>query len=503
MKWLAIALISIILLAVGVKILSKQQEIKSVRIAYGLSGLTTEDIDPAKIEVIQQALLIDNLYGHLVEYDDNGALQAGIAETFYWRGNSLVFEFSKKVKTQSGRYIDANDAAASIRRALKLGQTTHSDLSYFLCPNLESNRATSACEAVTIEGNKLVLNLKDEKFKPFVLQTMAADDYVIVPEDAIEKNSLKIKDFKQTSGPYYLESAAEDKWILKKNSEHYALLANSPSEVILVNTDPKSASDLFIDDEVDIITTLNNLTKKKFSEIEAKVPDLHLSKTMDIKLFYMQFSPKAQKELSLKNRVSLAGKFRQLMDQKYSLPIFANPTNRFFLDQSSGKLSNDQVAKLDPFLRQSADTPFVKKVTFYFYKSLAHLFNIFREIPEIDPIEVDHLPFSQKLEDRLDLFLATTDTSYGENLSLLNYNFTQGTFGLNKDQGNAWLDKYISLQDPEERSQLLQSLHFDSLTNGVIFPLYKAPYTAIGRNGFRIRLSPIYASTHFWKIEKN
>lgn len=477
-------------------------KIDEVRIAYTIAALDESSLDPASIEMIDQALLIDNIYSHLVQCDDEGNIQAGIAKKFYWEGDTLVFEFDKKVKSVDGHYIDAQDAAISIRRVLSLGTTTHSDLSFFLCRSSQNKDPFSDCEAVRVENQKLYLKVKDLRYKPFLLTSLTSDDFVIIPKSVIDPKTLKILNTRVTSGPYYIDSINGTNWILKANVGHYDLTEKSPKKVTLVSTEGTTATDLFLQDRVDLLSTLNNIPQEKFDEIKSKIDDVVLTKTLGIKLYYLQFSPISQKKTTKEDRAFLAKKFRKLMKAKYSLPIFAEETNRFFLDQSFGKLSSSQEHDLSKYLDSGMSYQAKEKVSFYFYNSLEKLFKVFREIEEIDPVETDEYPFSQPIEKRLDLFLATTDTAYEESMSLLGYNFTQGTFGLDRTQGNVWLQKYLGLQEASERATLLQELQFTALSEGILFPLFKTPYTSIGRNGFSMKLSPLYASSHFWKIER-
>jgi len=481
----------------------KMPALSKARVAYPIGQISVEELDPAKIEVLGQALLIDNLYSHILEYDDSGNIQAGIAKTFYWEKDNLIVEFSNKAQTISGHFINAEDAAVSIRRVLRLGASTHSNLGYLICGKVENFDPFQDCEGVRVQDGRLVLRVKSESLKPFLIQSLASDDFVIVPRGSIDRQSLKIIDYKNTSGPYYIEKAEENTWTLLRNEMHYQLRKSSPKEIILVDSkDASAAFELIINDKVDLIPTWGNVGDAHFAREKRDPSDLIVSKTMDIKLYYLQYSPEALQKFSIEERVYVANKIREQMRAKYPLPLYSTETNQFFLDQSNGNLTVEQRSNVNALMaRKNWVDRLNKKVSFYFYKQLSY-FNVFREISELKMMEVDFFPFQQKPEDRYDLFLATTDTSFDENLSLLNYNFTQGTFGLTKEEGNIWMEKYMALEDKGERAKMLQELHYNALINGVIFPLFKAPYTSLGRNGYKLPLSPLYASSHFWKIER-
>lgn len=114
----------LLILVTGIQLTRKDRMNEfGVRIGYGLDKRSIPNLDPAKITSFMQGALLPNLYSGLIEYDLNGNLQSGIATKFYWVGPKLVFEFGSKVKTKAGHFINAADAAASIRRILKLGSS--------------------------------------------------------------------------------------------------------------------------------------------------------------------------------------------------------------------------------------------------------------------------------------------------------------------------------------------------------------------------------------------
>ena len=494
--------ITVIALFLGVLHMHEPKSIQSVRIAYEIEGFKVEDLDPSKIEMIPQSLLMDNLYTQLIVYDEQGHLKSGIAKKFYWKGLDLIFEFGDKARTSTGHYIDAEDAAISIRRALRLGSTTHSNLQFMVCGSVENLDPFKDCEGVRVVDGKLIVTVRDEKYKPFLLQTLSTEDYVIVPKDAIDQKTLSIKSHRITSGPYYLDSADNDKWVLKANKGHFQLMNSSPQEVVLISTEKESALELFSNNKVDLLTTMHNLHENKFKEMAKSVPDFNLSKTLDIKLYYIQFSPSAVSRSSLDQRVSVAEKFRSVMKSQYPLPVFSSETRHFFLDQSLGKLSKKQEDELVQIYEQSDSRPLSNKFSFYSYNSLKDIFDVFDQIPEIDPIHTNRYPFTEPISERLDVFMATTDTAFEENLALLSYNFTQGTFGLDKYSSREWLEDYFNSKEKSERADKIQKLHYKALKQGILFPLFKAPYTSLGRNGYSLPLSPLFAGSQFWKIIK-
>ena len=56
----------------------------------------------------------------------------------------------------------------------------------------------------TLEGNVLILRPDTET--PFLLSMLAAIDFAVIPQIAVDPKDLSIKDYKNTSGPYYVFS---------------------------------------------------------------------------------------------------------------------------------------------------------------------------------------------------------------------------------------------------------------------------------------------------------
>lgn len=471
-----------------------------IRVGATINETTVPVVDPAEVQSSYQSLLVNNLYSRLVEYDTAGQLQAGVASKFYWKNDALIFEFSDKVKTISGHFINAYDAAVTIRRLIKLDSTTHVNLKLLLCDITTVEQAFNDCDAVKVESNKLILTPKDKKFNPYLVKALTSISFGIIPAEQIDKISLKILSLKETSGPYYLDSKDDKKWVLKKNA-HFYITQSAPSEVILFNLDAKDIWDHFITDKIDVVTTLNSVDAETYEKIKS-IPYLSITETIDIKLFFIKFSPKALRDFTSEQRLYLGERFKNIMKEQYSLPLNYKPTNQFFSDIGYGHLSPEQERKID-ILRKNAKPGFFKrKVQFYLYKSLEKKLSPFKSIEELEPVLTDTRAYMQKPEERLDVFTGTTDSAYEESLGLLSYNFNQGTFGLNEMEAANWMKIYIETENEHDRFKLLQDLHYKTLENGVTIPLFKAPYTAVARNHFKVNLSKIFASTQLWDIIK-
>ena len=102
-----------------------------------------------------------------------------------------------------------------------------------------------------------------------------------------------------------------------------------------------------------------------------------------------------------------------------------------------------------------------------------------------------------------DAYIASTDTSFQEDINLISYSLNAGLFGLTKPERADWLAKYMSIDDKATRIQMLRELQFDALSSSTLVPLLSSPYTALVRKPWHIDLPTTYANDPFWLIKRD
>ena len=478
-------------------------KIDVVRIGYYFDYVGIKDIDPANIKAFEPAQILNNIYSRLIEYDQNGSIQTGICSHFYFEKDYLVFEFDKKVKTQGGHYIDAEDAAVSIRRLLKLKTGTHSSIELILgMKHVQDDIFQNWDEIFTKEG-KLYIQAKDFSHRPYLVASFATGDLAIVPKSSINPANLEITNHLETSGPYFLQkitkSANFEEWVLQKNSQHYNHLESTPTIVKLIDKKNPTAFKLLVDNEIDIIPSSINLYVNNLEEIK-DIKGLNISKTLNIKLTYAQYSKDALVKFSREERNNVVQKIIKMYGEIPSKYLMER-TPTFFQDQAFGKLTENEIKDIEALNLKSQALSLKDKITFRYLLFFKKKFDkyIHNEIPELGLVAVDN---SNYKVDNTDLSISDTDTAFEESLPLIHYNFKMGTFGDVGGDQDKWLEDYMALETNELKAQKIHDLHLSALRDGVIFPMFKSPYTSIGRNGFVLPLSPIFASSYFWKIKK-
>jgi len=98
-------------------------------------------------------------------------------------------------------------------------------------------------------------------------------------------------------------------------------------------------------------------------------------------------------------------------------------------------------------------------------------------------------------------FLAGPDVTFNEDISLISYSINVGLFGMDKNERQDWLKRYMSILDKSERIDRLQKLHYKALSDGVIYPLASSPYIALLRKPWVSHLPHLFANNPLWTIK--
>lgn len=462
-------------------------------------GTSIEEIDTLNITTGTEATIIRNLYSPLVDYDHNAQLVTGIAKTFYWENNNLIFEFSDKVKLNSGRYIDAYDAYYSIKRLIKDGKNLHGDIRLLLCNGKKINTIDEECPGLKVKDGKLIFTLEKEEYKELILPLLASVDFRIIPRECFDHATLKIIDFSNTTGPFYLEKSGQLK--LKANINHYFYSEKIPQEIQLINFNSKDIVEKFISEEIDLIPTVTTLSQSGFDKIQASTSNFDLFSTYPIKIRLVRFSKKAINTYSSIERFSIGKKIEaDLFDSKI---LFEQPTSQFFQSFGQGYLDENQIKEVEALKKKSFNQKLSKRPTLGVAKNnIKDWDRFFKNNPEFDPMPTEKSPSSLDVNDRPDSFLAMTDVAFNSGVPLLSYNLKQGTFGLFGNEAEIWLKDFIETSNQSEKLNKLNQLHYNAIRNCTIYPISSAPYVAIVRKPWKINFNKFFQASNFWQITK-
>jgi hypothetical protein len=482
----------------------KRQDSKVLRVAYPIFSSVTS-IDPAHVSTANEASLVRNIYSRLVEYSNDGKLVGGVAESFEWRGDEIRLPIRKNLKTIDGWQVTARDVEISLKRLLIKQSNTHGDLANFLCPGARLEKLNDECRGIRVDGNTVILIPADESKKTFLLPLLASLDFSIIPEMALSRTGrgLEIADFRNTSGPYYVErDDIKGSYLLRANPSHYRYSLEMPQSIQIVSTRHEEMIPRFESGEVDLIPTVDSPRYSDILKLRERVPESDLHQTLPIKIWAVMYSRRAQSELSDEQRIYLGKKIRAVYLNTFA-DVGINPTLEFFPVLGDGSLSSEQRDALMNVYSKDDRPVFKRKIIFGAPPSnVDRVRRAFIGIPEVEVVEIRKALWELPENEQPDLGIFYTDSAFYEDISLISYNAEIGTFGMSRGEGVKWLNQYMATSEKLDRLELLRRLHFDILKRGLIIPLGAAPYYALVKSPWKFDTSKFYAGMSLWQIKR-
>ncbi len=477
----------------------KEVQMNSVlRMGLGLNG-SARDFDPQKVLSIVDAHQSRNLYSRLVSLDDDGKIHGELASDFYWNGDSFVINLKPDLFTVDGYKISEEDVKISYIRLMRSGQTTHGNLREWLCPDYDPNRPFE-CSGLVVEPGKIILTPRHKEHRQFFLPILAASDFSIIPKGSLDfsKAHWPIKDFRNTTGVYYIDNfVSDDEVIWKLNKRHPLASDDMFQEISVIATTPGPDSiKAFRMREVDFLSTSAGV---KQSDIAGSESNTVVHASYPIKLVQMSFTRRGKERMDANQRLALGYLIKQNLHHRLN-PEDGQAFDQIFPVDSEGALS---LSQLDSYKRslQSArwldsQGPIRVAVGSSFYQSLEPV------LKRIKGIEITVLKNLRELEDiskKYDAFIVSGDTSFYESLSMVHYYFSVGAFG-DYSEGLSWMKDYMSILSKVDRLPKLRELHAQLLNDGLVIPLYASSYIAIGRQPMRMKISKFFAGTPMWMV---
>lgn len=485
--------------------MTRVQPPTQLKLAYLIDQkIIDSKLDPAKVDLGKHANLIRALYSRLVEFDLDGSLRPSLASSFEVTGAEVKFKIPKLIKTRDGDFITSKDVAYSLIRLLVLKSNRHSSLALFLCGK-EIQSINDTCDGIRFSDAEVTLKLKDAKYAKFLLPILASVDFSIIPFTSIswDKPDLSINDYQNTSGIYYLEKdydSSSATALLKKNLTHPYAAPDVADTVLLVNTSFDNMKDYFIQNKVDAIPTIFPFSNELVDEVVKEDGFVH--ETLPVKIWFLNNLENAYSDFT-KEEISFVSSLIKANVRLDGLSYKCVSTNALFPPSSEGNLSDADNELVN--LLWSAAKPINIKKKFKLWVPIAKL-PLFQKALEKYPfIEVysdNALPLLKPVGEQPHAMIVAMDSTFFEDLSMLNYNFSIGTFGYSKKNAEVWLETYINTESKAERIKQLQALHLSILLNLKIVPLGFSPYVAVAKVGWKIEFSKYYAGSPLWRIKR-
>lgn len=464
-----------------------------------------EQVDTKRINTLTEATLLRNLYSPLFEYDENGNLVTGLVKNYYWDNGSLILEIMDRSLNSDGSSIDANDVLLSLKRLIIDGENLHGDLKEIICPNFSLKSVNDECPGMQVNEGKLIFTPINSSVGQHLIQLLASVDYRIIPRRAIDwtESKNKIVNYQLTSGPYYIESYDNVGHLkLKANIYHYMYSKDMPQVIECLPALGRSAAELFIKNEIDLIPTTTTISVDDLNLINDSKMPYEIYKTHKIRIKLLFFSKSAMKNFTVSERFAAAN----VLESEYRKIIlpFEEDTVQFFQDFGEGYLSADQIESIIV----------LRKNTILLNKKSIFQLGIYKSsLPKWEHFFTNNLNFTHKIisrhpveteiELRPDIYSGINDVAFNASLPLISYNLKQGHFGNYGPDSNQKIIEYMKLENKQDRILFLNHLHFETLKKCAIYPLSASPYIAVLNNKWKLKLNPYFAATELWQIRKN
>lgn len=473
---------------------------------------SASEYEPSRIYLAPEYIFLENIYSPLVEVSPKtGEIEPGVAQSYRWVGTDLHLLIRDNLKTISGKIITAKDAEFSLKRLLAMPGNTHGDFRELICGNTNLTSIEDQCQGIHVEKNELILTTT-ESGKTFLLTMLAAIDFAIIPKSAVDSKSMKIINYAETSGPYYVyQDSPKGEIELRANPNHYHYSAQIPQAIVLVPSSssiPHGSLEDFKSGRVDYITTVDAARADDVIAFSRTVSDSVLHTSMNIRSFVVMFSPRGLKELSSEERFAIGEKLRESISKSFAGTNGYENSRQFFPAFGEGALDKEKMAVVEKKFQSAKSIP-EKPLSMTLVRlgdPSKFVAAIKAALPQIETTVAENSTSFQKyksINDMPHMVLVGPDTGFLEDIGLISYSMNAGYFGLNADERKLWLKKYMDLQDKSHRLELLRALHEKALSEPIIVPLLSAPYAALARKPWKIGLSQLYANNQLWLIQTN
>lgn len=490
--------------------ISKSSSTKELRVAFP-SGKSALSYEPTKIHLGHEYIFLENVFSPLVEINpQDGQIAAGLAKSFEWKNDDLILEIRNDSKTASGRAITAEDVEFSLKRLLVLSGNTHGNFKDLVCPNATLKTIEEPCTGISRDGNRIIL--RAGKRKAFLVPMLAAIDFAIIPKSSTDPKTLAITNFKETSGPYFVDQDdSQGKIILKANTNHYRYTTDIPQIIRFVPVSPGDNTmslKMLSGGEVDHLTTIDQARSEDvFSFVQGR-PDLSLHVTHKIRNLSLVFTEKGLKTFSEVERHQVGRKVREALTSILKTKPTHEVTEEFFSPLADGGLSTEERATIKHGFDSVNPELFKKSIRIGIIRNsdiIEWRNAIEKSLPTAQVYQESNVPDFKKYDQESDephAFLASTDTGFSEDINLISYTLAAGFFGLSKENRQKWLADYMETDSKVTRLEKLRSIHFESLNEAILVPISVAPFVAVIKKPWKMELSELYANNQLWLIKQ-
>ena len=459
--------------------------------------------DPARIFLGPEYIFLENIYSPLIYMSHDGILQPGLAKSFEWNGDEATLLMRDDIKTISGKKITADDAEFSLKRLMVLSQNTHGNLQQLLCEGKALKTVNDPCSGIRVDQNKLILTTTYPKH--FLFSMLSAIDFAVISRSSVDPKTLQIKEMKETSGPYYVErDDSKGQIVLKANPYHFNYHPKAPQTISFVPS--KQAVDDFSRSRVDYITSIDQMNASSVIEQmkSQKKRLFNLHKTLDIRVFILNFTKKGLRRFDRSERLQVAKTIRSIFRTWVAEQTAYQNAEQFFPVFSEGGIDEQRIASLQKEINSQESLQKIKKSLLWLVRvDVEQVKPLLEKVSGLQVKAHDRVPSLLKNvseEEMPDFYISGSDTGFTEDISLISYYLSTEALISDRREGDRWLRAYMAEEEKEVRLSYLRDMHFKALDNLQIIPMAAAPYVAVADCHWQHNLSKFYANNPLWVL---
>ncbi|NRA69271.1 MAG: hypothetical protein HRU19_32675 [Pseudobacteriovorax sp.] len=454
--------------------------------------------DPAISDTGPTSQFFTLIYSPLIYIDDyTGKLRSRLTKRFYWNGNDLIFDIKPNIKTRTGEVIDADTVIKSFKRSFIVAPENATPLVQELCPGgLKS--INDPCKNIRIKNNSVIFAF--ERKTPLIITRFASDKFSIIPKKAYDSKTLKITDFANTTGHFYINSSTKngDRYILKRNFHlPYKKGTAKTIEVLSYNSslEYEKQKTLVRNGQIDLLPYNNELTRKDIQNLSNEVKGTSLVVSDELTSLAIKFTnrglalPQKQKfqvAAALRTRIAQfrkklskeKGTYGRAINQLIPVGIFGHlppPKEKEVVDFWT---KQNSAWPDDLILEVSMGASTVES----FRKLLAPLND--HLLYKIDEAGLAHPSFAGREPNDFrtpHLAIVAFGSSAYETLSSATAKVINAEyFYVRGEEAKSWVQEYAATDDASQRLEKYRKLHFESLTSKVsVIPMASKPFISL------------------------
>jgi len=452
---------------------TKMEENKMFKIRIPISqNVNIQKIDPINIRLVEDYLILENIYSPLISFDGNEITYL-LAEEIKWIGNDVLIKMKKGLLDSQGNPITCKDLYKSLERMFKIKNPSHVKLTEMTI----SNDFNIAVQLIN-DDNAVILKMK-KKFH-FFIPMLAQIDFAVIPNKALDE-SLNIKSLLTTSGPFYLDIESGLKMIKNLN---YIRKSNYPDQIELAAVSKIENSEV---DRFDLIPSFFPLQ----NEIDLS-NNFNIQKTVPMKVWKLVFTPNGLINFDKEQRYYISNLIWSKSTSVFKDKIL---TAQIYQNDSVFSLSQAEVSKI-----KAEYLKFQKpiKQTIKIGVSISRL-DHYRNILQDENISIIGFSTLDELNN-FDLVLMNQDVGYEESAAFISYSLQSPFFGVDKVDASMFLKKYLDEDNMQKRIEIIKDISRYIFDRATIIPLYFEEYVTRYKKHLIVQNSKNTANLQLWKV---